>query len=114
MEERFVRIIDEDGYMIGEAFVKRLTHNTIPHRCPGGLYKPRWNGEEWVEGGEPPPYEPRPVSDRERLEIAESDNAFLLYDAMQKEVKLMETEGKLAETEQINAELLYAVMMGGM
>lgn len=106
MEKRFVRLINEDGYLIGEAFVDKLTAYTIEWRCPAGLYLPRWNGEEWVEGGEPPPYEPREMSDRERLEIAESDNAFLIYDAMQK-------EAKLAEAEQINADLLYAVMMGG-
>lgn len=47
---KFVRKIDENGYFIEDAFVEEITEFTIEIPCPQGLYKPKWNGNEWVEG----------------------------------------------------------------
>lgn len=46
----FVRIIDENGMYLEDAFVETLTKTTIEEPCPSGFYHPKWNGEEWVEG----------------------------------------------------------------
>lgn len=46
----FVRIIDNDGFVIGEDVVEELTPNTIEAVCPEGFYKPKWNGTKYVEG----------------------------------------------------------------
>ena len=46
----YVRIIDEQGLFIEDAFVEDLTEFTIETPCPSGFYRPRWNGTEWVEG----------------------------------------------------------------
>ena len=40
-----------------------------------GFYRPRWNGAEWVEGGQAPePVEPEPqaLSEVERIEMLEN------------------------------------------
>ena len=68
----YVRLIDEDGLFIEDAFVDELTEYTIETPCPDGFYHPRWDGEQWVEGGiapEPTPYIP---SESERLEALEN------------------------------------------
>ena len=46
----FVRLIDENGLFIEDAFVEELTEFTIETPCPQGLYHPKWDGEQWVEG----------------------------------------------------------------
>ena len=46
----FVRKIDENGMFVEDAFVEELTPCTIETPCPAGFYRPKWNGEEWVEG----------------------------------------------------------------
>ena len=47
---KFVRKIDDNGYFIEDAFVEEITEFTIETPCSQGLYKPKWNGNEWVEG----------------------------------------------------------------
>ena len=57
----YVRVIDENGLFIEDTFVEELTEFTIETPCPSGFYLPRWNGTEWVEGGQAPePVEPEP------------------------------------------------------
>ena len=46
----YVRIIDETGMFIRDDFVEELTDLTIETPCEGGFYKPKWDGEKWVEG----------------------------------------------------------------
>lgn len=69
--KKYVRIIDNDGYFLEDAFVDELTENTIETPCPSGFYKPKWDGEKWVEGGEAP--EPKikiePLTNEEITEI---------------------------------------------
>ncbi|SHI78657.1 hypothetical protein [Clostridium intestinale] len=48
-----VRKIDKNGFFIVDVIVDKLERNTdelILEECPGGFYKPRWNGAEWIEG----------------------------------------------------------------
>lgn len=47
---RLLRIIDENGFFIEEQFSKEITDNMIETLCPQGFIKPKWSGEEWVEG----------------------------------------------------------------
>ena len=46
----FVRIIDNNGFFIEDAFVDELTEFTIETPCPAGFYLPKWDGTQWVEG----------------------------------------------------------------
>ena len=73
----YVRIIDESGLFIEDAFVDELNEHTIDTPCPSGFYKPRWSGDKWVEGTtqeeideltKPQPHEP---TVEERLEQTE-------------------------------------------
>lgn len=79
MEKHFVRIIDEEGYFIEDAFVESVTDadgNHIPAYietpCPDGFYHPRWDGEKWVEGGQAPTPEPQPPTSEERIAALEA------------------------------------------
>lgn len=47
---KYVKIIDENGYFIEDAFVEEITEFTIETPCLQGLYKPKWNGTNWIEG----------------------------------------------------------------
>ena len=46
----YVRIIDKDGMFIRDDFVEELTPTTIETPCEDSFYKPKWDGEKWVEG----------------------------------------------------------------
>ncbi len=46
----YVRIIDENGLFVEDAFVEELTEFTIETPCPPGFYLPKWDGTQWVEG----------------------------------------------------------------
>lgn len=46
----FVRIIDQNGFFVEDAFVDELTEFTIEAPCPDGFYLPKWDGTQWVEG----------------------------------------------------------------
>lgn len=62
--ENIVTVLDEEGNTI-------LDPQYIAEPVPQGFYWPRWNGTEWVEGGEAPePTTPEPTVE-ERLEMAE-------------------------------------------
>ena len=47
---KFVRIVDENGLFIEDAFVVELTEFTIETPCPAGFYHPKWDGTDWIEG----------------------------------------------------------------
>ena len=67
----YVRLNDEQGYYVEDAFVDELTEHTIETPCPDGFYHPRWDGERWVEGGTAPePVQGMP-SDSERITALE-------------------------------------------
>ena len=42
---KFVRLINEQGIFIEDAFVEELTELTIETPCPQGFYLPKWDGE---------------------------------------------------------------------
>lgn len=67
----FVRIIDDAGLFIEDAFVEALNERTIATPCPDGFYHPKWNGTQWVEGGT----KPEPVITVEQLkqQLADTD-----------------------------------------
>ena len=70
----YVRIIDENGFFVEDAFADELTENTIETPCPAGFYKPKWDGEKWVEGlteqEMPQPTAPAPSAE-DRLQALE-------------------------------------------
>ena len=47
---KYVRLIDDKGLFIEDTFVEELTEFTIETPCTEGLYKPKWNGNKWIEG----------------------------------------------------------------
>lgn len=67
----FVRIIDESGLFVEDAFVEELTERTITTPCPDGFYWPRWDGEKWVEGGSPPELTPEQKEERYHQRVVE-------------------------------------------
>lgn len=67
----FVRIIDENGLFVDDVFVEELTEYTIETPVIGTFYHPKWNGTEWVEGGQPPEPVPQLPTDSERLQALE-------------------------------------------
>ena len=84
----YVRIIDEQGFFLEDGFVEDLTEFTIETPCPAGFYRPKWNGEKWVEGltqeeiaelTKPVPQEP---TVEERLQMAEDTIMFMLMGGM--------------------------------
>ena len=45
--------IDEYGYFVEDVVFlhnEEPTEDLIPTPCPDGFYKPRWDGEDWIEG----------------------------------------------------------------
>jgi glycine/D-amino acid oxidase-like deaminating enzyme len=68
----YVRVIDENGFFLEDAFVSEITPLTIETLCPDGFYRPRWDGEKWVEGGAPPTPEPPIPTQEERLAALEA------------------------------------------
>lgn len=74
----FVRLIDENGMFLEDAFVDELTEFTIETPCPDGFILPRWDGAQWVEGGTAPePITTEPTLE-ERLQAAEDALLFLM------------------------------------
>ncbi|MDD4276161.1 MAG: hypothetical protein PHO33_04195 [Clostridia bacterium] len=69
----YVRIIDENGLFVVDAFVDELTEFTIETPCPSGFYHPKWNGENWVEGGTAPMESPEQEIARLKIELSETD-----------------------------------------
>ena len=44
----------------------------VPGPAPGGFYRPRWDGEKWVEGGTAPDPVPTEPTIEERLAAVEA------------------------------------------
>lgn len=75
----FVRIIDENGLFLRDAFVDELTTNTIETACPAGFILPRWDGEKWVEGGQLTEQPQTPPTAEERLTALEDAMMLLMF-----------------------------------
>ena len=46
----YVRKIDCNGFLIADAFVAEVSETDIETPCPSGFFRPKWDGENWVEG----------------------------------------------------------------
>ena len=67
--------IDKDGYFVADIILKNgeeIPSDCVEARPPQPCYKPRWNGMEWVEEGEPPEPQPKPPTIEERLTALET------------------------------------------
>ena len=67
--------IDKDGYFVADIILKNgeeIPSDCVEARPPQPCYKPRWNGMEWVEEGEPPEPQPQVPTPEERLEALEA------------------------------------------
>lgn len=69
---KYVRIIDQNGMFVEDAFVEELTEFTIETVCQQGFILPKWNGSEWAEGGVKPTPIPIEPSMEERLASVEN------------------------------------------
>ena len=47
---------------------------------PQGFYWPKWNGAEWVEGGQAPEPAPQALSEAERIEMLENTLLLLMME----------------------------------
>lgn len=75
------RLVDDTGLFIEDVVIDDLPLNTdgnpdtahyIDVPCPGGFYRPKWDGKKWVEGGEKPEEPPPEPTTEERLSALES------------------------------------------
>lgn len=93
------RLIDKNGMFVDTVMVTELNENLIEEAPSGGLYWPKWNGKEWVEGKTPEEIEaikasaPQPEPDE--LELLKAEVATL-------KSKLADIE----KTETVKAELI--------
>lgn len=62
--EKIVNVVDNEGNPI-------LDPQYISEPVPHGFYWPKWDGEQWVEGGEAPEPQPQPPSEEQRLSALE-------------------------------------------
>ena len=61
-----------DGFTGNDEFI-----NT---EVPQGFYWPKWNGTEWVEGGQAPEPVPQAQSEAERIEMLENTLLLLMME----------------------------------
>lgn len=47
--KQFFRV-DENGFYVAPVIAEEKPDDCVEETPPNGLYKPRWNGEAWVEG----------------------------------------------------------------
>lgn len=72
--------IDEKGFYVESVIIDdidNLPHNLIADEVPEGIYKPKWNGLEWVEDLTSEEIddiknEPKPPTDQERINMLEN------------------------------------------
>lgn len=69
----WVPVLDAEGNTILDAqFVEEAPQQ--------GFYLPRWNGTEWVEGGQAPEQVPQSPSEAERIEMLENTLLLLMME----------------------------------
>lgn len=80
---KLYRKIDKQGYFIEDVLLQdneEITEDLIETECPQGLYLPKWNGTEWIEGGTAPEHEPPKPTAEERLDELENAILFLMME----------------------------------
>ena len=104
--------IDKDGYFTGESdflYERDLTQFDITEAITVGYIKAKWNGSKWIEGAteeeirqfkeemsKPP--EPTEIDRlKERIELLENENADLLLDSVNKDIRLEQNENDIAD-----------------
>jgi len=70
----YVRMIDENGFFVKDAFVDALTEFTIEMPCPSGFYLPKWDGINWIEGGGIPEQTPEQQAYQIQQQLDTLDN----------------------------------------
>lgn len=115
--KKYVRIIDNKGMFIEDAFVEELTEFTIETPCPSGFYQPKWDGNEWVEGLRAEEIQALTKYSNEQIrelrQQAYKDRSDILYLAWQKYLATGEDKAEqarqmwLAEVAKIDKEFPY-------
>ena len=59
------RRIDADGFYVDDEATPAKGLTIIEAPCPAGLFRPKWDGEKWIEGGH------APITDEERIAALE-------------------------------------------
>ena len=68
-----LRITDKNGLFLRDDFdFDAETEIGLDVAPAQGLYAPRWNGKEWIEGGVAPEPKPQEPTIEERLQATES------------------------------------------
>lgn len=91
--------VDENGFYIEDVIVKskeEIGVDMVTTECPEGLYSPRWNGEEWVNGITEEELEEEKNKSKEPTEIELLMTAIAELD-MQRELNKTETQLAIAE-----------------
>lgn len=88
METVLVDVTDEEGIITQVKEIQpvldtegnvQLDPQYVEEAPPQGLYLPRWNSSEWVEGGVAPELVPQPPTLEERVADAENTLLSLLF-----------------------------------
>ena len=76
---KLYRVIDKNGLFIRDDFTwNEGTEIGLDVEASQGLYQPKWNGTEWVEGAmEIPTPQPQEPTIEERIQKLEEENAEL-------------------------------------
>lgn len=71
---KLLRIINKDGLFIRDDFTfDEATEIGLDVEPAQGFYRPKWNGNEWVEGGQAPEPQPSEPTLEERVAQVETD-----------------------------------------
>lgn len=83
-------IYDEEGNLVEEPIYEEITREVLENvldpsyaavRPPQPCYKPRWNGTEWIEEGQPPEIIPPEPTEIEKLK-SENEEIKLVLDTI--------------------------------
>lgn len=59
------RRIDADGFYVDDETTPAKGLTIIEAPCPVGLFRPKWDGKKWIEGGS------APITDKARIAALE-------------------------------------------
>lgn len=105
--------IDSDGFYVEDVIlnpIEEIPSDCIETHCPEGFYKPKWDGEKWIEG-----YTNEEI--KQIQEEAENNKKFNIYEQLKEEnLKLKIALAELNEQrdeEMLNVKLALAEIVEG-
>ena len=105
-------LYDEDGFFIGDSLTEEDNSTDIRPHQP--CWKPKWDGEKWIETATDeemnPPAPVLPPTNEEKIEMLEKDNVMLGIQVTDLEIELMDAHDERQALGQMITELELAIM----